>query len=117
MTIVLNSNSLLNSPSFKMVRSKDILVKVSKWLLHIICLSLFLAYAVSIMKKYFEDYTATLVDIINEDNLELPAITICAEHPVKENRSPMTSEDFLKITYDLKELVIQINETDIEVFI
>ena len=81
------------------------LVKASKWLLHIICLTLFFAYAVSIIQKYFEDYTATLVDIFHEDKLNLPAITICVEKPFKKANSPLSEKDLLEVTYGIEELI------------
>ena len=81
------------------------LSKVSKWLLHIICLSLFIAYAVSIVQKYFDDYTATLVDIFHEDELFLPAVTICAEKPFKKANSLLTENDLVKVTYAVEELM------------
>ena len=83
----------------------ETLSKVSKWLLHIICLSLFIAYAVSIMQKYFDDYTATLVNIFHEDQLRLPAITICAEKPFKKANSLLSENDLIRVTFAVEELI------------
>ena len=81
------------------------LSKVIKLLLHIICLSLFIAYAVSIIQKYFDDFTATLVDIFHEDELLLPAVTICAVKPFKKANPLLSENDLLEVTYAVEELI------------
>ena len=57
------------------------------------------------MQKYFDDYTATLVDIFHEDEILLPVITICAEKPFKKANSLLTENDLLEVTYAVEELI------------
>ena len=85
--------------------SKEILLKVLKWLLHITCLILFVAYTITVFELYFEEQTATLVDFDNKEKHQFPTLTICPEKPYKENRLAFTNKDLLELSYDLSELV------------
>ena len=87
--------------------TKEILQKSLKGLAHILCLTLFIIYTVSIFKMYLEEYTATLVDIMHDDEIEVPIITICAEQPLKKKILPLSDQDFMKMTYDLEDLIAE----------
>ena len=87
--------------------TKEILQKSLKGLAHISCLTLFIIYAVSIFKMYLEEYTATLVDIIHDDEIEVPIITICAEQPLKKKILPLSDQDFMKMTYELEDFIAE----------
>ena len=87
--------------------TKEISMNMLNGLAHILCIILFISYVVSIFKMYLEEYTATLVDIIHDDEIEVPIITICAEQPLKKKILPLSDQDFMKMTYDLEDLIAE----------
>ena len=87
--------------------TKEILQKLLKGLAHVLCLILFITYVVSIFKMYLEEYTATLVDILHDDEIEVPIITICAEKPIKKKMLPLNNKDFMEMTYNLEDFIAE----------
>ena len=61
----------------------NILFNVLKALVYIACTSLFLISLVDLWGKYQKNITNTHVEYIEDQNLTLPALTICPEEPFK----------------------------------
>ena len=87
--------------------TKEIFQKLLKGLAHTLCLTLFITYVVFTFRMYLDEYTATLVDIMHDDEIDIPIITLCAEKPLKEKMLPLKEKDFMKMTYDLEDFIAE----------
>ena len=80
------------------------IAKVKKILVYIICMTLFFASLWALIQKHVEEQTGISVELIPEDNLTMPSLTVCSEEAYRSSGYHYLEEDFVQNTFTMSEI-------------
>ena len=86
---------------------KEIIMNLSKLvkiLVYLLCFTMFFASLWTLFKKHVEELTGISVEMIPEDRLTPPSLTVCSEEPFKSNGDFYLEEDFVQNTFTTSEI-------------